>query len=245
MQGNPLTRARAVRGDARSTTYWEAPLNRSTTVPALVLAAGAALLLSACGSSAGGGTTTAAAAASSTSPSSAAPTSAPPTSEPPSSSPPASPEPAAGKACSLVDEAAASQILDAPITDTSPAQDVGTSTDDGAASTKLDGCLYTSSKGSLGYDVVKFEGVDSQKLFEMAKLKAAGQLKSGKAVKYDSQGADALAYTLELPLGRTSIVSFASNGWFVTVSAGIKGGGAGPASQAAADAAAQRIADGL
>ena len=191
-------------------------MNRTTALTALTAAT--ALALAACGAS--GSTTAGSPTATATS------TSSPAASSSAASSPAGTPTPtskpvAAGGACTLIDADTAAQVLGSPLTKTTPGS-VGTTTDSDGTLTKLDGCLYSSAAGSLGYDVVKFSELDSQQMFAMAKAKAGAQLKAGKATQFTPSTPDALGYTIPLPLGTDSIISTAKNGWLITVSVGAK-----------------------
>ncbi len=112
-------------------------------------------------------------------------------------------------------------MLGSPLTKTTPGS-VGTTTDADGTSTKLDGCLYTSTAGSLGYDVVKFSQLDSAQMFAMAKAQAGAQLKAGRAKEFATSMPDALGYTISLPLGTDSIISTTKSGWLITVSVSAK-----------------------
>lgn len=213
-------------------------MNSTTARTALVVPVLATLALAGCasGSSSGGttpsGTTPASSAASS--PSTSTPTSA----SPQSSTPEATTKAASGP-CSLIDESTAVSILGSPVKAT-PAQDIGTTTQDGDTATKLDGCLYKGTTGSIGYDVVKFQGADSALMFNAAKARAKAQLGSGSAKAFTSAVPDALAYTITLPLGTDSILSTVKDGWFVTVSVSVTS--KNPADSAGkVDAAAQAL----
>ena len=205
-------------------------MNRTTVSTALVSVL-AALALAGCasGTSSGGSTSSGSSAPSASTPaSSSTPSSAPVSASPQGSTPEATTK-ATGGGCSLIDESTAVQILGSPVTATA-AGDVGTTTDSDGTTTKLDGCLYKGTTGSIGYDVVKFDGMDSATMFAMAKAQAGAQLKAGKAKAFTSSIPDALAYTITLPLGTDSIVTTVKGDWMVTVSVSVK-------SQDAADSA--------
>lgn len=217
-------------------------MNRTTARTSLVVPALAALALAGCasGSSSGGSSTAASSPSSATSaPSQASSPASSPAPSSPQSTPEATTKAAAGGACTLIDESTAVSIVGSPVKST-PAQDVGTTTQDGDTATKLDGCLYKGSTGSIGYDVVKFQGADSTLMFTEAKARAKAQLGSGVAKQFTSSIPDALAYTITLPLGTDSIISTVKSGWFVTVSVSVRS--KDPADSAGkVDAAAQAL----
>ncbi len=207
-------------------------MDRTITTAAgiAVVAALTALAVTGCASSASSGASspTASAASPASSPADSA-SSAPASTPDGSSTPEATTKAAAGGACTLIDERTAVQILGSPVKATA-AGDVGTTSDSDGTATKLDGCLYKGTTGSIGYDVVKFDGMDSATMFAMAKAQAGAQLKAGKAKAFTSSIPDALAYTITLPLGTDSIVTTVKGDWMVTVSVSVK-------SQDAADSA--------
>ena len=215
-------------------------------IPALV--ALTTLAVAGC-SAAGGGTGSTGTATTGTTSGSTASTAstASPSTPQPSSPAPATPtvstvavgDPAA---CSLIDEAAAAQVLGSEVTKKTPAK-VGDLSDEDGKATKLDGCLYQSAKGAIGYDIVQFDKLPAEALLAMAKAKAGAQMKSGIAKLYPSSVPGAFAYTFALPAGTDSIVSSAKGGWFVTVS--VAGKVTSKEGQAAADAAATIILDKL
>lgn len=213
----------------------------TTTAGIAAVAALTALAVSSCAT---GGSSSpsspAAAAASSAASSPAGSSSSAPASTPVgSSTPEATTKAAAGGACTLIDEGTAVQILGSPVKATS-AGDVGTTSDSDGTTTKLDGCLYKGTTGSIGYDVVKFDGMDSATMFAMAKAQAGAQLKAGKAKAFTSSIPDALSYTITLPLGTDSIVTTVKGGWMVTVSVSVKSQDAAD-SAGKVDAAAQAL----
>ncbi|MFN8148399.1 MAG: hypothetical protein U0R76_13170 [Candidatus Nanopelagicales bacterium] len=198
-------------------------MNRTTaSTPVLAAIALSMLALSGCasGGSSGGSTPAGPASTAASSPSTA---SSAPASSPASSggSTPDATTKAAGGACTLIDESTAVAILGSPVKATA-AQDIGTTSGDDGSATKLDGCLYKGTTGSIGYDVVKFDGVDSATLFAAAKGRASAELKSGKAKEFATSVPDALGYTLTLPLGTDSILTTVKSGWMVTVSVSVK-----------------------
>lgn len=92
------------------------------------------------------------------------------------STPAASPaaKPAAGGAkpagaCSMLSEADAARILGSPVTKTDPATDLG-----GEEPPKLDGCVYTTAAGTIGYDVLDVSKVPLPALEAMVKSRASG-----------------------------------------------------------------------
>lgn len=198
-------------------------MDRTTTRRLTILAvpALAALALAGCGASTASSPSSPAvvATSASTGSSPSQPSSSQPSSSP--STPEATTQAAAGGGCTLIDQSTAAQILGSPVTATK-AGDVGTTTDTDGTITKLDGCLYTGSAGAIGYDVVKFDRLDSTQMLAMAKAKSSAQLKSGKALAFTSAVPGALAYTITLPSGTDSIVTTVKNGWMITVSATAK-----------------------
>ncbi|MFN8156194.1 MAG: hypothetical protein U0R68_02145 [Candidatus Nanopelagicales bacterium] len=217
-------------------------MNSTTARTALVVPVLATLALAGCasGSSSGGTTPSGTTPASS---SVSAPSTSTPTSASPQSSTPEATTKSTSGPCSLIDESTAVSILGSPVKAT-PAQDIGTTTQDGDTATKLDGCLYKGTTGSIGYDVVKFQGADSALMFNAAKARAKAQLGSGSAKAFTSAVPNALAYTITLPLGTDSILSTVKDGWFITVSVSVKS--KNPADSAGkVDAAAKALLGGI
>ena len=222
-------------------------MHSTTARTALVVPVLATLALAGCASgSSSGGTTpsgTKPASSAASSPSTSTPPSSTTASASPQSSTPEATTKAASGPCSLIDESTAVSILGSPVKAT-PAQDIGTTTQDGDTATKLDGCLYKGTTGSIGYDVVKFQGADSALMFNAAKARAKAQLGSGSAKAFTSAVPNALAYTITLPLGTDSILSTVKDGWFITVSVSVKS--KNPADSAGkVDAAAKALLGGI
>lgn len=92
--------------------------------------------------------------------------------ETPASSPAAKPAAGGAKpagACSMLSEADAARILGSPVTKTDPATDLG-----GEEPPKLDGCVYTTAAGTIGYDVLDVSKVPLPALEAMVRSRASG-----------------------------------------------------------------------
>ncbi len=126
-------------------------------------------LLAGCGSSSSGGSAASPSAGSS---SGAAASSAPASPTPPAATTSA---PAGGNSCATIDLAAATALLGGTPKQLA-APDPGPDAGDGVKITKLDGCSYTGTDPSLGYDVNLFENlVPVQEFIAAAKAQMANE----------------------------------------------------------------------
>lgn len=214
-------------------------MNHRRTVAAAV--ALVALGLAGC---AGGSSTSSGAPGAGTSP---APTVQPSDPSSPTPSASASTDGDVGKAagaCSLIDQATAEQLLGGTVKTGLGAKDLGK----GNYATKLDGCTYIGSIGSLGYDVAAFTKLDPDKMLAMAQAKMKSAMNQGgpnKPKEFDTGLQKTFAFTMTAgSAGVDSQVSSSSGEWFVTVAVTNKAGDRA-ASQAAAISAMQTLLAGL
>jgi hypothetical protein len=112
----------------------------------------------------------------------------------------------------------------------------------GGGITKVDGCTYLGTKGSLGYAVVTVKGMPAAQMLaaESAKLQAESKKPGSPAKTFDTGLPQSVGFILTLPTGVDAQVTAASGDWFVTVAVTRKDGNKA-ASQAAAISATKTL----